>query len=135
MNPDNYRAICVTSCLSKLFILILNDRLTFFLKTNNIIDRSQIGFQKDHRPTDHIFTLKTLINKHVYNTPKGKLYACFVDLKKAYDSVWHKGLFTKLASLNVTESFLNVIIDLYQKSSNAVKIDNFRTNFSCVKEV
>ena len=65
----------------------------------------------------------------MYNTPKGKLYACFVDLKKAYDSVWHKGLFTKLASLNVTESFLNVIIDLYQKSSNAVKIDNFRTNF------
>ena len=69
----------------------------------------------------------------MYNTPKGKLYACFVDLKKAYDSVWHKGLFTKLASLNVTESFLNVIIDLYQKSSNAVKIDNFRTNFFLCK--
>ena len=84
--------------------------IDLFSKTNNIIDRSQIGFQKGHRPTDHIFTLKTLINKHVYNTPKGKLYACFVDFKKAYDSVWHKGLFTKLASLNVTESFLNLII-------------------------
>ena len=44
MNPDNYKAVCVISCLSKLFFLILNDRLTCFLKANNTIDRSQIGF-------------------------------------------------------------------------------------------
>ena len=71
MNPDNYVAICIVSCLSKLSFLILNDRLSCFLKSNNIIDRSQIGFQKGHRPSDHIFTLKTLINKHVYSTPRG----------------------------------------------------------------
>ena len=68
---------------------------------------------------------------HVYHTPKGKMYACFVDLKKAYDSVWHDGLFAKLASINVSGSFLNILVNLYQKSSNAVKINGFRTNFFC----
>ena len=34
------------------------------------------------RTSDHIFSLKTLINKYVHNTPKGKTYACFVDFKK-----------------------------------------------------
>ena len=50
MNPDNYRAICVTSCLSKLFSLILNDRLTCFLKTNNIKDsKMQVHAQTTFR--------------------------------------------------------------------------------------
>ena len=31
LNHENYRPICVTSCLSKLFCLILNERLATFL--------------------------------------------------------------------------------------------------------
>ena len=125
LNPDNYRGICVISCLSKLFLLILNDRLRYFLNTHDIISKSQIGFQKNNRSTDHIFTLKTIINKHVHHKPKGKIYACFVDLKKAYDSVWHDGLFAKLASINVTGSFLNILVNLYQRSSNAVNPNQY----------
>ena len=45
--------------------------------------------------------------QHVYHTPKGKIHACFVDLKKAYDSVWHHGLttttcFIRTGSFNVS---------------------------------
>ena len=49
LNPDNYRGICVTSCLSKLFFFILNDRLSYFLNAHDIISKSQIGFQKNNR--------------------------------------------------------------------------------------
>ena len=38
--PDNYRGICIISCLSKLFLLILNDRLSYFLNTHYIISKS-----------------------------------------------------------------------------------------------
>ena len=75
----------------QLFIQIisfdLNDRLSYFLNTHDIISKSQIGFQKNNRSTDNTFTLKTIINKHVHHTPEGRIYACFVNLKKAYDSV------------------------------------------------
>ena len=50
------------------------------------------------RTTDHIFTLKTLSNKYVKDKNGGKLFACFIDFKKAYDSIWHEGLFHKLHS-------------------------------------
>ena len=46
MNLDNYRGICVISCTSKVFFLILNDRLNDFLKAHNIIDKSEIGFKR-----------------------------------------------------------------------------------------
>ena len=135
LNPENYRPICVTSCLSKLFCLILNERLTTFLRNYNIIDPCQIGFQAKSRTSDHIFSLKTLINKYVHNTPKGKIYACFVDFKKAYDSVWQEGLFRKLECLNINGSFLDLLKDMYSKNSCAIKIGNKRTRFSDLKRV
>ena len=42
-NPSNYRGICVTNCLGKLFCFILNSRLHLF-KNNNLLHNSQIGF-------------------------------------------------------------------------------------------
>jgi hypothetical protein len=45
---------------------------------------------------DHILTLKTLHDKYVKQSENGKIYACFVDIKKVFDSVWHQGLYSKL---------------------------------------
>jgi hypothetical protein len=38
-----------------------------------------------------IFVLKSLINKYIHKNKK-KIYACFVDLRKAFDSVWRETL-------------------------------------------
>lgn len=129
LNPSNYRPICVISCLGKFFINILNSRLSILFKKKNMIHVSQIGFEEKHRTADHVFTLKTIVNNFVQHKPKGKIYACFVDFKKAYDSVWHKGLFHKLKNFNIQGSFLKIIEDIYSKSFCAVKINNQRTNF------
>ena len=93
---NNYRGICVSSCLGKLFCLILNERLLKFTKENNSIHQSQIGFLPGHRTADHILTIKTLTDKYVNQKTNGRLYTCFVDFKKAFDSVWHDGLYLKL---------------------------------------
>ena len=88
--------ICVMNALLKVLCLVMNQRLQAFLTKNNIIDRAQIGFMPKSRTTDHTFTLKTLCNKYVKDKNCGKLFACFIDFKKAYDSIWHEGLFHKL---------------------------------------
>ena len=54
---------------------------------------------------------------------------CFIDFKKAYDSVWNKGLFSKLENLNIGSKFLEIIKDLCENSKCAVKIQNKVTNF------
>ena len=129
MDPDNYRPICVTSCIAKLFCTLLNDRLTSLFKAHDIINPAQIGFINKHRTSDNLFTLKTLINKHVYNNTKEKIYACFVDFRKAFDSVWHEGLFHKLESLNIHGNFLSIVKNIYSETVCAVKIGNQLTNF------
>ena len=87
LNPDNFRPICVLSCLCKFFTNVLNSRLQLVCNNEKLIHTSQIGFTGGHRTTDYIFSLKTLINSHTRQTRNGKLNAYFIDFKKACDSV------------------------------------------------
>ena len=59
-----------------------------------------------------------------------------VRFQKAYDSVWHDGLFSQLERLNIRGNFLAIIKDMYKNSHCAVKIQNKVTNFfKCEKGV
>lgn len=63
-DTNNYRGICVSSCLGKFFSVIMNQRLLKHIQENDLVDKTQIGFLPNSRTSDHIFTLRTfrLIN-------------------------------------------------------------------------
>jgi len=126
-DTNNYRGICVSSCLGKFFTLILNQRLLKFVRQNNILHNSQIGFLPGNRTSDHIFTLRTIIDKYVKNTNGGRIYACFIDFKKAFDSVWHDGLLLRLLQYNINGKFYKLIKHLYSNSSCYIKLGSRRT--------
>ena len=109
-----YRGISLSSNLSKLFNSILQTRIDKYLEENKLIRLEQGGFRKDHRTSDHIFILQTIIQKYTKNS--GKLYACFVDLKKAYDSVWRQGLIHKLEKIGINRKTTNLIKDMYKNT-------------------
>ena len=129
LDPNNYRGICVSSYLRKLFCSILNTRLLSLLNEHNVLSKSQIGFLPNHRTTDHIYTLRTLINKHVHRTKNGKGFACFIDLKKAFDSIWHQGLFYKIIQNGVGGEAYDISTCMYTENKCAVWIGNKRTEF------
>ena len=61
LDPNNYRGICVSSSLGKVFCLTLNDRLMNYTEQEKIIHHSQIGFMPGNRTADHILKLKTIM--------------------------------------------------------------------------
>ena len=124
--PGNYRGICISSCLGKLFTCILNRRITEHISSKGLLHPSQIGFMNENRTSDHIFTLRSLIEKHV-NLNKQKIYTCFVDFKKAFDSVWHEGMFYRLLEYGIGGKIYKLIKSLYTKSICAVKLNNHKT--------
>lgn len=121
-DPANYRGIAISSCFSKLFSRVLFNRLDDYIENNNLICPEQIGFRKNCRTSDHILTLKTLIDKAFKS--KQYLFSCFVDLSKAFDTVNRSALFHKLKQYNVTGPFLNIIKDMYNSLLCSVKIGN-----------
>ena len=129
LDPSNYRGICINSCLGKLFTSVLNIRLQHYLSGRNILHRAQIGFLPNHRTSDNIFTLRRLIDKHVTHSTKVKLFTCFIDFKKAFDSIWHDGLFYKLLQYKIGGKFYHLIKNLYSKSKCSMKIGLQRTEY------
>ena len=49
-----------------------------------------------------------------------KLFVCFLDVQKAFDSVWHNGLFVKLYNMGIRSNLLRVIINLHKDMKSTV---------------
>ena len=124
--PKNYRGVTICNSIGKLFNIILNKRLDKYLCKNNIIHENQIGFSKKSRTSDHIFVLKCLIDKYI-NSGNKRLYACFVDFHKAFDTVIHEGIKLKLLQYNINGYFYNILCSMYRYSKIVVKIGNKMT--------
>ena len=126
-DPYNYRGIALTSSLSKLFSKILYNRLQHFLETNNILESEQIGFRKKSRTADHVFTLKSMIDKMFKK--KQYLYACFIDFRKAFDMVNRHALLYKLRKYGIVGSYFDIIENMYKDVLFSVKLQNKVTPF------
>ena len=118
-DPINYRGISVMSCLSKLFTAILNTRLTDYLEKQTLIAPNQSGFRKNFGTRDNLFVVDSLTSKYI-NSNK-RLYACFVDFRKAFDSVWRKGLRYKLLRSGIGGKFYELVKTMYSNSQTCVK--------------
>ena len=125
--------ICVSSCLGKLFFSILNQRLLEHVTSLNILHKSQIGFLPKNRTSDHLVTLRTVIDKYAHYHGE-KVYACFADFRKAFDSVWHDGLLHKLLQIGVGGCFYKLIKNRYSNSSCALKIGTSQTRLLAIHE-
>ena len=79
------------------------------------------------RTTDHIFILKSAIEKY-FRSGK-KLYACFIDFKKAFDSVWHEALFLKMRKLGIGGLFYKTVKNMYASTQVCVKTSRGLTPF------
>jgi hypothetical protein len=115
------------NCLSKIFNSVINNRLLDIYE--NKINPSQFGFRKNSRTSDSIFIVKSLTNKYA-NTNKQKIFGCFIDLKKAFDSVWRLGLLYKiLQNQNIGSKLYNIIKDMHKHTEASGKMEEDLSNF------
>ena len=126
-DPNNFRGICTSSCSGKCFTSIMNTRLNDFLENKEIINKCQIGFRKGYRTADHLLVLKTLID--TYKLKRKPIFACFIDFRKAYDSVWREGLFYKLIINGCSKKFIRLMLSMYCSVNSSVKLNNGITPF------
>ena len=131
-SPDNYRAIAVGSCMGKLYSSILLDRLLLFKELFCPDPKEQLGFTKGAQTNDHVLTLKTIVDKYTKKN-KVRIYACFVDLRKAFDTVCRDLLLHKISCLGISAgNFFNCLSDMYSKSIAKIKISKFLSPDICI---
>ena len=73
------------------------------MSQKGILPEKSLEFRKGLRTEDGLFILTSLLDK--YARKGQKLYACFVDFAKFYDTIAHDLLFLKLAEKGVNGNF------------------------------
>ncbi|CAH2107216.1 unnamed protein product [Euphydryas editha] len=123
---NNYRPISLLPTLCKLFAMCLEKRIEPTIENNQPVE--QAGFRQGYSTTDHIHTLEQVIEKYVeYNQ---NLYIAYVDYAKAFDSISHKSIWDALEHQNLPYIYINILKDIYRKSTSCVKLDRLGPEFN-----
>ena len=91
---NNYRPISVISVVAKVFGRIVYDQLYNLLNSEEIISKQQSGFRSLHST---VTALLEATDSWAFNIDRGYVNAVvFLDLKKAFNTVDHEILLTKM---------------------------------------
>ena len=120
-DPLSYRGISLQSTVLKLYTYILNQRLSRWLEENNILSDLQNGFRPQRSCQDHMLSLYNIIlNRKLSGSDT---FCCYVDFKKAFDSVNRERLWDKLARYGINGPFLSTLQSLYEEYQCCVEVN------------
>ena len=121
----NYRPITVIISLSGLFSKLLNSRLSEVVEVHNLLGEVQNGFRKERSMVDNSFILDSILMKA--KAKRMKLFLCYLDIAKAYDSVNRRILWSRLASMGFGDSFMGCLQALYAGDSVDTVVNGIST--------
>ena len=112
--PGNYRPISLLPAISKVLERVVHNKLSDFLRS--WLTSNQSGFKKSD---DTVPQLVRMTQEWSNAVDDGQYVAAvFINLKKAFDRVWHQGLFTKLRAAGIKgavhEWLVNFLTDRVQ---------------------
>ena len=73
---------------------MVNERLVWYLESNNILTEYQSGFRKHHITTDQLVRLRSYIREAFVR--REHVVSVFFDVEKAYDTTWKYGILRDL---------------------------------------
>ena len=126
-DPLQSRCITLMCCVAKVYSKLLNTRLQKFLEQYDLLAEEQNGFRSGRSCIDHLFVLCTILRNRKL---KGKeTFLCFIDFKKAFDTVDRNLLFYKLHLIGVKDNFFKAISSLYSNPQSRVVLNGQATDY------
>jgi len=106
-DPKSYRFITIGNVIAKVFDLVLTARLTHWAVAEGLLGPEQVGYLADCSAEMHVFSLVESV-KHEWRHNRD-VYALFVDLRKAYDTVHPEALSAVLEHMGVPSKLVELL--------------------------
>lgn len=123
---DNYRPISVLPTVSKIMERVVYDQLSEYLEKQGLISESQYGFRKGYNTELAVTVFTDNIRRAI---DRGKMTgAVFIDLRKAFDTVEHKVLLSKLPLKRIVGGELSWITNCLSGRYQYVQYDGVKSD-------
>ena len=107
----------------KIFERVIEQRLHSYLEDIGFINKYQSGFRQNKSTDDHLFRLSQPV---VESFNRGEnIVAAFLDVEKAFDSVWHNGLRYKIFMLDLPTKMTRWLSDFLVGRVIQVNVNGF----------
>jgi hypothetical protein len=127
----NYRPVSLLSALAKVFERVVFKYLFSYFQSNFLINMWQSGFIPG---SSTVTQMVEMYNAFCQAVSDGKeVRVTFLDISKAFDRVWHKGLLFKLERAGISGKLLNWLKDYLSDRCQRVVINGQYSSWGLVK--
>ena len=125
----NYRPVSLLSQFSKVLEKLYVQRLDVFIEKNNLLSESQYGFRTNRSTALALMKITEEITTAIDNYEH--TIGVFIDLKKAFDTIDHTILISKLNNYGVRGVVLDWLISYLHNRQQYVQLEGYRSE--CLK--
>ena len=116
---SNFRPIALMSCIYKLFMSVIANRLVDFAIVNDLLSDSQKSARPSEGCYEHTFLLQSLLLDA--KRLQKNLCLAWLDLRNAFGSVPHDVIRLTLSHLNVPRSLIDLVMNVYTDATTVVR--------------
>ena len=125
-DKSNYRPISILPTLSKVSETVIHNRLLRHLLSNNIITKHQAAYLPEDSTTQQLLSMIHLIKTTMASNNIAQ--GVFLDVSKAFDAVWHRGLLAKLDQINISGSVYQLFSSYLSGRQAVTVIDGHKSD-------
>ena len=114
-DSTNYRGTTLCNAIAKVLDIYLLHRYNEYFYTSDM----QYAFKESHSTVMCTAVLKEVVA--IYNARGSNVYACLLDVSKAFDRVSHDKLFSMLIARHLHAIVVRIIVECYSKHELCVK--------------
>jgi ribonuclease P/MRP protein subunit RPP40 len=99
---------------------------------NEILPEEQAGFRAKRSCAEQIFNLNAAIQ--IGTRRKKKVFALFIDFKRAFPSIPHERLWSKLYQIGVSSKIIRILQSIYNEASTNIRLTQGLTSAIPIKD-
>ena len=123
--PTDYRPISILPALSKVYEKLVLQQMLEFIERNDIYKNTVSGFRKGFSTGSALLKLRDDIKKAMHSREISLVV--LVDFSKAFDTIAHEVIITKLHEQGFSKSFLKWTLSYLSEREQFVQIDDAKS--------
>ena len=126
LSAENYRPISLLSNIDKIYQKLMHKRLIYFLDKCNCLYSQQFGFRTNHSTSTALINCTEKIRKALDSG--NHVCTVLIDLQKAFDTVDHNILFSKLSFYGIRGVALEWFKSFLSNRSQTVSVSGIKSS-------